>query len=101
MNRDKELWLINVTESWFYENPNLIGSEVAGYLEYLLLHEFDLFVEDGSLDEVGPMLCDYYALCAKGNEAEILDKLRSLPRCDLSLCRCEDEEDQNLHRWVG
>jgi len=72
--------------------------QVAGYLEQILLHEFDLFIEDGSLDEVGALLCQYYALCARSSEQEILAQLRSLPRCDLSLCKCEDQDDQNLHR---
>ena len=72
--------------------------QVAGYLEQILLHEFDLFIEDGSLDEVGALLCQYYALCASSSEQDILAQLRSLPRCDLSLCKCEDQDDQNLHR---
>ena len=55
-------------------------------------------MEDGSLEEVGDLLCQFFTLCSTQNEAVIVERLRSLPRCDLSLCQCEDEDDENMHR---
>ncbi len=55
-------------------------------------------MEDGSLEEVAEVLCQFFSLCSTRNEAEIVERLRALPRCDLSLCQCEDDEDENMHR---
>ena len=59
-NRAKEQWFMAATESWFQENPDLLGCEVADFLEVVLQREFDLLVEDGSVEEVGEMLVQYY-----------------------------------------
>eukprot|EP00088_Acartia_fossae_P032667 TRINITY_DN33416_c1_g1_i1.p1 TRINITY_DN33416_c1_g1~~TRINITY_DN33416_c1_g1_i1.p1 ORF type:complete len:170 (+),score=28.60 TRINITY_DN33416_c1_g1_i1:41-550(+) len=100
-NLEKEIWLMASSENWFRENPGLLGCEVADFLDEILQREFDLILEDGSLEEVGELLVQYHALCASSSEAEIIEKLQKLPRCDLSLCKCEDEEDEKLHRSLN
>ena len=93
-NKDKESWFISATESWFYENTNLQGYEVADFLEQILQQEFDLIIEDGSLEEVGEKVCRYYNLCSTRTGDEVLEQLRLLPRCDLSLFKCEDDNEE-------
>eukprot|EP00088_Acartia_fossae_P012549 TRINITY_DN16469_c0_g1_i1.p1 TRINITY_DN16469_c0_g1~~TRINITY_DN16469_c0_g1_i1.p1 ORF type:complete len:170 (-),score=47.43 TRINITY_DN16469_c0_g1_i1:44-553(-) len=100
-SKAKESWFISATEAWFYENQDLLPCEVADFLDSVIQNEFDLQMEDGSLEEVGDLLCQYFTLCTTAEEATILQRLRALPRCDLSLCKCEDEDDENLNRAVN
>eukprot|EP00088_Acartia_fossae_P070868 TRINITY_DN958_c0_g1_i2.p1 TRINITY_DN958_c0_g1~~TRINITY_DN958_c0_g1_i2.p1 ORF type:complete len:171 (+),score=30.65 TRINITY_DN958_c0_g1_i2:43-555(+) len=100
-SKAKEAWFMQATETWFYENQDLLPCEVADFLDNIIQDEFDLRMEDGSLEEVASVLCEYYSLCCTRNEAAIVEKLRALPRCDLSLCKCEDDEDENFNRAVN
>ena len=68
--------------------------EVAEFLETVLNRELDLIVEDGSTDEVGTLLIDFFAICSTKTEPEILEKVRSLPKCDLSRCRVDKFENE-------
>jgi len=97
----KEAWLMSTAETWFYENQGIIPSEVADFLDEIIQTEFELVMEDGSLEEVAEVLCQFFSLCSTRNEAEIVERLRALPRCDLSLCQCEDDEDENMHRTLN
>ena len=54
-------------------------------------------MEDGSIDEVSSLLVDYFQLCRTQEESVILEKLRAMPRCDLSRCKCEDDDDENMN----
>ena len=53
-------------------------------------------------------MCRYYNICATRSAEQVLEQLRMLPRCDLSLCKCEDddadeedEEDLNNRYLLG
>jgi hypothetical protein len=56
------------------------------------------------------MIVDFYSICSTKPEAEVIEKLRKLPKCDLSTCRSaenddDDEEDdenrQNVEKSIG
>ena len=86
-------WLVEVTVQWFKDNANLTPAEVAGFLEDIVVHEFNVEVEDGSYDEVGRELCKMYDICTKGIEEEILTHLKKLPKCDLSQCQVQNGDE--------
>ena len=89
-------WLAEALITWFCENRNLESQEVAEFLETILNRELNLIVEDGSTDEVGTLLCDFFGICSTKSEAEIIDKVRSLPKCDLSRCRVDKNDGDVL-----
>ena len=68
---------------------------MADFLEQILQQEFDLIIEDGSLEEVGEKICRYFILCSTKSGEEVLEQLRLLPRCDLSLFKCEDDNEED------
>ncbi len=93
-------WMIAATEQWFTENSGLIPSEVAEFLDSIMNNEFNVVIDDGSSDDVAKLICDFYSLCSNANatEAEVFEKMATLPKCDLSRCRVEDDlslEDTN------
>ena len=92
--KEKAEWLIGATENWFYENEDLQDWEVGDFLEDVISAEFNLQIDDGSTIEIGRKICEYYEFCSKNEESAIRTKLLSLPRCDLSKCKVEDEEDE-------
>lgn len=86
-------WMVDATVQWFSENKNLEFYEVEEFLEDILNQEFNLIVEDGSVTETSKLVCEYYALCnSKMSEENIQEKLRQLPKCDLSKCKVDLEE---------
>jgi len=91
-SREKADWMVGVIETWFCENRNLQDSEVADFLAEILDNEFNLQVEDGSLEEVGSKLCEFYAVCSSENESAVRLKMQTLPRCDLDKCKVEGGE---------
>ena len=91
-------WLAEALITWFCENRNLESYEVAEFLETILNRELNLIVEDGSTDEVGTLLCDFFGICSTKSEAEIIDKVRSLPKCDLSRCRVDKNDGDVLDK---
>ena len=87
--------MVGVTENWFYENKDLENYEVADFLEETIQNEFNLSVDDGSLLEVGTYLTEYFKICTSPSYGEetVLNFLRSLPKCDLSKCKIQDEDE--------
>ena len=87
--------MVGVTENWFYENKDLENYEVADFLEEIIQNEFNLSVDDGSLLEVGTYLTEYFKICTSPSYGEetVLNFLRSLPKCDLSKCKIQDEDE--------
>jgi len=87
----KAEWMIEVTENWFYENKELNPYEVTDFLEDIINQEFNLIINDGSSDEIGRLLCEYFVLCGSGSE-NVLAKIQTLPKCDLSKCKVENDD---------
>ena len=87
--------MVGVTENWFYENKDLENYEVADFLEEIIQNEFNLSIDDGSLLEVGTYLTEYFKICTipSYEEETVLNFLRWLPKCDLSKCKVEDEDE--------
>ena len=58
-------------------------------------NEFNLGIDDGSLLEVGTFLTEYFKICTTPSYGEetVLKFLRSLPKCDLSKCKIQDEDE--------
>ena len=91
-------WMVDATVQWFFENKNLEFFEVEEFLEDILNQEFNLIVEDGSVTEVSKLVCEYFALCnSKLTEEDVLEKVKQLPKCDLTKCKVAlDESDANV-----
>merc|ERR1712013_506500 len=84
-------------ETWFYENKDLEAVEVADFLGDIIAAEFRLQIEDGSLRQVGNRVCQFFRICTTyKSEQGILDKLQTLPKCDLSQCKVLEGEEG---RW--
>ena len=68
---------------------------MADFLEEIIQNEFSLGIDDGSLLEVGTYLTEYFKICTNPSygEESVLNFLRSLPKCDLSKCKIQDEEE--------
>ena len=84
-------WMVEATIQWFYENKNLEVFEVEDFLEDILNHEFNLVADDGSVNETSKLICEYYNLCTNSNitAENIYEKLKHLPKCDLSQCKID------------
>eukprot|EP00092_Neocalanus_flemingeri_P020571 GFUD01022286.1.p1 GENE.GFUD01022286.1~~GFUD01022286.1.p1 ORF type:complete len:170 (-),score=50.98 GFUD01022286.1:73-582(-) len=95
-SKEKAEWLVGATEAWFYENKDLQDWEVGDFLEDVVLTEFNLQIDDGSLVEIGRKICEYFEFCSKNNESDIRTKLLSLPRCDLAKCQVEEDDDNDM-----
>ncbi len=86
-------WLAGATAQWFSENKDLEIDEVEGFYEDVVINEFNLSVEDGSLQEVGRSVWDLYDICMKKSMEEVMAKLQSLPKgSDLNLSNCKVED---------
>lgn len=95
-------WMVDATVQWFNENNNLEPYEVTEFLEQIIIQELNLMIDDGSSDEIGTTLCEFYQLCTSSKSTdEIVSKIRTLPKCDLSKCKVDGEplntinEDEN------
>jgi len=77
-------WMVDATVQWFAENKDLEPYEVTDFYESILYQELHIVVEDGSTDEIGTLICDFYAKCCKLSEEQVLSAIRTLPKCDLS-----------------
>ena len=81
-------WMVDAVVQWFNENENLEAYEVTGFLEQIIAQEFNLQIDDGSSDEIGTTICEFYKLCSSTKSSEeIISKIRTLPKCDLSRCQ--------------
>ena len=89
-------WMVDALVQWFNENENLEPYEVTEFLEQIINQEFNLIVDDGSTDQIGTTVCEFFQLCtsSKSND-EILNKIRSLPKCDLSKCTVEGQTNED------
>merc|ERR1712098_314084 len=90
---EKAEWMKSATENWFYENNNLEKWEVEGFLETVIVNEFYVQIDDGSLYEVAGKVCDFFEICSNSDEETIRKKLLTLPKCDLSKCMVKDADD--------
>jgi pre-rRNA-processing protein TSR2 len=85
-------WMVDAVLQWFSENKDLQPFEVSEFLEDILNQEFNVIIEDGSSDEIGTFICEFFSLCLTKSEEEVVARLRTLPKCDLAACRVESDE---------
>ncbi len=85
-------WLPDATAQWFSENKDLTPEEVEIFLEDMLAENFNVGIEDGSLTEVSHRLCSLHSDCVLKSQEEVLSKLASVPKCDLSRCQVKDDD---------
>ena len=76
--------MTGVTENWFYDNKDLEVYEVSVFLDEILINEFNVSVDDGSLEDVARSICEFYSLCQFSDEETLMTKLKSLPKYDLA-----------------
>ncbi|XP_045591838.1 pre-rRNA-processing protein TSR2 homolog [Procambarus clarkii] len=86
-------WMVGIIEQYFYDNEDLEPEEVADYLATIMDQELNTLVDDESDVEIGKCLCHLYQLCVAGNDAQVMDELSKMPKCDLSLCRIQEQPD--------
>ncbi|XP_041347874.1 pre-rRNA-processing protein TSR2 homolog isoform X3 [Gigantopelta aegis] len=94
-SRAKADWLVFATETWFTENENIESYEVEDFLEQVLNNEFDLLIDDGSLQEVASKICTYYALCQQGRDSDVRQRISKEPKPAIDECK-ESQEDDSL-----
>merc|ERR1711928_42928 len=87
-------WMVSVIEDFFYENDNVIGSEVADWIGEILDTEFNTVCEDGSLEEVGDNLCTYFNRIRNGKEEEVLLELGKLKGCSVLNCKADPTSER-------
>ena len=68
--------MAGATENWFYENKDLQDFEVEDFLGEIMQNEFNLQIDDGSLEEVARSVCEYYDLCSASDEELVRTKLQ-------------------------
>ena len=68
--------MAQATENWFYENKDIHPSEVALFLDDIIIAEFNCDLQDGSLDQVGEEVCRYWKICSSEDEESIQKKLQ-------------------------
>ena len=88
-------WLVDSTVQWFCDNKDLEKQEVEEFLDSVFDREFSCLMQDGSTGETATMLCEFFTLChdSRTSEGEIMTKLRALPKCDLSRCQVQVDDD--------
>ncbi|XP_053643592.1 pre-rRNA-processing protein TSR2 homolog [Cherax quadricarinatus] len=86
-------WMIGIIEQYFCENEDLEPEDVADYLATIMDQELNILVEDDSDMEIGSCLCHLYQLCVAGKDAQVMDELSLMPKCDLSLCRVQEQPE--------
>ena len=90
-------WMVDAVVQWFNENNNLEPYEVTEFLEQIIIQEFNLIIDDGSSDEIGTTICEFYQICTSSKSTEeIVSKIRTLPKCDLSKCKIDGEPDSTI-----
>ncbi len=72
-------WLVDATVQWFKDNRDLQYEEAEGFFEDIVINEFYVSVEDGSLREVGRKVCQLYRLCSNAGRYTVEDKIKALP----------------------
>merc|ERR1712156_15798 len=81
---EKAEWLVYAIDTWFKENANIETYEMEDFLEEVLNTEFDLRVEDNSIQQVANMICLYYRLSQENRVDDILKRLELLPKASSS-----------------
>ena len=75
-SKEKADWMAGATENWFYENKDLQDFEVEDFLGEIMQNEFNLQIDDGSLEEVARSVCEYYDICSASDEEVVRTKLQ-------------------------
>ena len=90
-------WLVDSTVQWFSENKDLEQYEVEEFLDAVIDKEFNCLMQDGSSRDTAAMLCEFYTLCfsSRTSDEDIRTKLRALPKCDLSKCQVQVDDDDD------
>ena len=90
-------WMVEAVVQWFNENQNIEGYEVTEFIDQIVNQEFNLIIDDGSADEIGNTICEFYNLCTSSrSNDEIIAKIQSLPKCDLSRCKLDGASNEEL-----
>jgi len=101
-SKEKADWMEEVTEQWFYDNQDIQPYELADFLEDIVITEFNnLQIDDGSFNEVGRQVCEYFQVCKTQSETAVLARLQELPRCDLSQSRVEEGDEMDEEEGAG
>ncbi|XP_078286246.1 pre-rRNA-processing protein TSR2 homolog isoform X2 [Rhinoraja longicauda] len=77
-SQQKADWMVTAVEQYFLDNADLHRLEVEELLAELLDNEFDTMVEDGSVQEVAQEIWTTFALCQRGQEAEVRGRIQRL-----------------------
>jgi hypothetical protein len=88
---EKLQWLKSVTLDYFRDNRNLEPWELEDWLATILDTEFDLFVEDGSIDRICTQICTAYNNLQNGNQADVCRFLNELPSAGAVHSRVADQ----------
>ncbi|CAG5128911.1 unnamed protein product [Candidula unifasciata] len=91
-SRAKADWMVVAIETWFKENAGIEQYEMEDFLEDVLNAEFDLKVEDNSIQEISHLICLLFRLCQENKVAEVEEKLQALPKPAVQQCRRGDDE---------
>ena len=83
-------WMVDATVQWFSDNKELEPYEVRDFFDDIISQEMNFSVEDGSTDEIGRLMCDFYSKCKTNSEEDVLKAIRTLPKCDLAKCKVEE-----------
>jgi len=94
-SKEKAEWMEESLETWFYQNKDLEPYEVEEFLGDIIEAEFQLQIDDGSLREVGCKVCEFFRICSTQSQEKVIEKLQTLPRCDLSQCKVEEGEEMD------
>ena len=96
-------WLVDSTVQWFSENKDLEQYEVEEFLDAVFDKEFNCLMQDGSSRDTAAMLCEFYTLCfsRRTSEEEIRTKLQELPKCDLSTCQVQVDDNDGDDGGAG
>jgi hypothetical protein len=92
---EKAKWLVDVVIGFFADNDDVCPDEVESFVQDIMDVEFDVYVEDGSLEELSQHLCEAFRLVAIGSEDELRTKLSSLKAPDLTAYKPAENQEEN------
>ncbi|GFO28830.1 pre-rRNA-processing protein tsr2 homolog [Plakobranchus ocellatus] len=91
---EKASWMVLAIETWFNENDGLETYEVEDFLENVLNAEFDLILEDNSIQEIARLICLFYRLSKENKIEEIQQRLQSLPQAAVQGCQLGGDQTE-------
>ncbi|CAL8369792.1 unnamed protein product [Lota lota] len=96
--QQKAEWMIDVVGKYFYENSDLVPTEVEDYISVLLDQEFNTVVDDGSLAQLSQQLCSLFSDCQQGAMERVQQTIASLAqkntgRAKVTVPAPSDEEE--------